>query len=400
MDGRNSVGRRISLLNDDAPHMVPVGKASFSKFSTWSNNFQYPRDPTSNSGRRILAAPEYHRTHSSATSISDPPTPQLVRSDSTDSAVIQRTPSPLTPNLGLERLSIMSGSGGQSHYSSAQPKAAYSELELAVASAPQPYRPLFAQQINTTVAQSSYSRSHPSPPPSASASSQRPTTPQASGSLRSRRAPVKSSKNTYPCPLGHQFNCDRYFTTSGHAARHAKIHSGEKNIICPDCDKRFARKDNMDQHRKTHRRGGASSDTDSVMANDSSTSDTVLETTSCSIAEEKQKADLKADAKLRRARKRSMRSPEPLTLHGLTSSDESLNTMPTAGSESPYSGSRSERKPSFSACTPRQRSSSGSNSLDVLANIATSRLAETRPSLGRSAVYMGREPYDSGTESP
>jgi hypothetical protein len=400
MDGRNSAGRRISLLNHDAPRVAQLRRVNLSKFSAWSNSFQYPGDPTSESGRRILAPPEYHRSHSSATSISDPPTPQLVRSDSTDSAVIQRTPSPLTPNLGLERLSIMSGSGGPPQYSSAQQKAAYPELELAIAAAPQPYMPPFSKQVPATASQnSSYSRRHPSPSPPAS-TPRRPAAPQPSASFRSRRAPVKSGKNTYPCPLGHQFNCDRYFTTSGHAARHAKIHSGEKNIVCPDCDKRFARKDNMDQHRKTHRRGGTSSDVDSARVNESSASDIVLETTSSSIPEEQQKANLKTGAKLRRARKRSMRSTSPLNLHALTSSDESLSTIPTTGSESSYSGSSSERLPSSGTGASRQRSSSERNSLDVLANIATSRLAETRPSLGRSVVYLEHGQHDSGAESP
>lgn len=59
-------------------------------------------------------------------------------------------------------------------------------------------------------------------------------------------------KSSYPCPVGKQYNCAEFFTTSGHAARHAKKHTGKKDAICPECNKAFTRKDNMEQHRRTH----------------------------------------------------------------------------------------------------------------------------------------------------
>ncbi|KAF2460825.1 hypothetical protein BDY21DRAFT_261597, partial [Lineolata rhizophorae] len=57
---------------------------------------------------------------------------------------------------------------------------------------------------------------------------------------------------SYPCPLAKQFGCSDFFTTSGHAARHAKKHTGKKDAFCPECGKAFTRKDNMEQHRRTH----------------------------------------------------------------------------------------------------------------------------------------------------
>ncbi|MCJ1364078.1 hypothetical protein MMC16_003187 [Acarospora aff. strigata] len=72
-----------------------------------------------------------------------------------------------------------------------------------------------------------------------------PLDPQAA----SKAAP---KKNKYPCPHAQRFNCTDTFTTSGHAARHGKKHTGEKNILCPDCNKAFTRKDNMKQHQRTH----------------------------------------------------------------------------------------------------------------------------------------------------
>lgn len=65
-------------------------------------------------------------------------------------------------------------------------------------------------------------------------------------------------KNQYPCPMAKQVGCTDFFTTSGHAARHAKKHTGKKDAFCPECNKAFTRKDNMEQHRRTHQNRGAS----------------------------------------------------------------------------------------------------------------------------------------------
>lgn len=60
-------------------------------------------------------------------------------------------------------------------------------------------------------------------------------------------------KNKYPCPYAASHGCSSTFTTSGHAARHSKKHTGEKSVHCPICNKAFTRKDNMKQHIRTHR---------------------------------------------------------------------------------------------------------------------------------------------------
>ncbi|KAF8488003.1 hypothetical protein JB92DRAFT_2758010 [Gautieria morchelliformis] len=51
-------------------------------------------------------------------------------------------------------------------------------------------------------------------------------------------------KKRHACPT-----CARAFTTSGHLARHIRVHTGERNHKCPfpGCETRCSRQDNLQQ---------------------------------------------------------------------------------------------------------------------------------------------------------
>lgn len=211
-EATNSAGRKISLLND---HESPV--PTLTRLPSFTPSLR-------------------SRTSSYATStssIGSPPTPQLVRSNSSDS--MDMTPSPITPDFSAndhEQFSHPGFFAGQ-HHQSQQPKEmdsnGFQMLPFRQAQ-PQPQSVYYAQQALPQ---------HPgvAPPPVAAAATARPR------------------KNQYPCPLAKQENCNDFFTTSGHAARHSKKHTGRKDAICPECNKAFTRKDNMEQHRRTHKGG-------------------------------------------------------------------------------------------------------------------------------------------------
>lgn len=62
---------------------------------------------------------------------------------------------------------------------------------------------------------------------------------------------LPDDRRKYKCTFP---DCYKSFTTSGHLARHNRIHTGEKNFACllPGCPSRFSRQDNMMQHYRTH----------------------------------------------------------------------------------------------------------------------------------------------------
>ena len=242
MDGRNSSGRRISLLNDSSD----VAAAYHSKV-------QLPP----------LIAHSRASSCASTPSLS-PQTPHLARSGSSESSRGSQTPSPLTPFFGnFDNIAAhLPNSQVPQHYyilhhsygKMDEPDGSmYPPIPDATGGMPSAYPmppqiPQIPQQMPQIPMQPQQQQYRSSTSPSSEPS-------RVSNVSGTSTAKVQPKKNQYPCPMAKQVGCTDFFTTSGHAARHAKKHTGKKDAFCPECNKAFTRKDNMEQHRRTHQNG-------------------------------------------------------------------------------------------------------------------------------------------------
>lgn len=53
----------------------------------------------------------------------------------------------------------------------------------------------------------------------------------------------------FPCTWP---DCEKKFARSDELARHTRTHTGEKRFLCPLCDKRFMRSDHLNKHARRH----------------------------------------------------------------------------------------------------------------------------------------------------
>jgi uncharacterized Zn-finger protein len=83
--------------------------------------------------------------------------------------------------------------------------------------------------------------------------SQSTTHPDLRSSLRLQLNTTKSTRHQYICPYATSHACTTRFTTSSHAARHGRTHTGIRSFQCPACNRMFSRRDNMKSHYRTHR---------------------------------------------------------------------------------------------------------------------------------------------------
>lgn len=233
MDGRNAHGQRVSLLNDESEN---------SEYHTLKQ-LGHPH---------LLYLPSLslrsNMPTSTSTPVISPSTPDLIRSQSTDSAPGQ-SPSPMTPNFHtFPFLSDSRRTGSPFSVSSTSSVHRYKEAYLTYPSL----------SSNQSPQQSVTSGVVPLPVESSVSNLSSLPLPDEQQQSQSLQKPLTGKKNSYPCPLAKQLGCTDLFTTSGHAARHAKKHTGKKDALCPECNKAFTRKDNMEQHRRTHRTGRSS----------------------------------------------------------------------------------------------------------------------------------------------
>ncbi|KAL4868360.1 hypothetical protein BDV12DRAFT_104266 [Aspergillus spectabilis] len=202
----------VSILNNDDNPAFAVRSAHGIATHYPTSSPQYPLEPPP---ARSTSDYHYGRTYS------DSPSPRVMRQPFDPVTEAARPTSPGSSDCSYD-YAASSGAGSYHHHLSQQDAYGYQ---------PRTEKRLSGNSVTE--------------PPS-------PQTSIASTSKESV-APKPARKNKYPCPFAASHACTATFTTSGHAARHGKKHTGEKSVHCPICNKAFTRKDNMKQHIRTHR---------------------------------------------------------------------------------------------------------------------------------------------------
>ncbi|KAF4621949.1 hypothetical protein G7Y89_g14396 [Cudoniella acicularis] len=215
---RDSSGKQVSLLNDEQPSQSRNQSIP---------SFYPPRN-----------APEMSKSlssHSSPRGAASPPTPALMRADSFDSQNTSDALSPVTPHalfdLGRQPSSMSPTSfKDQNPFEYREKMQSYDEYSNPQYSmAP---RPSFGGNRASSFSQ-----------------------PQVYDEESYHNNAVSDrGQKRYSCRYKEALNCEKTFTTSGHASRHSKIHTAEKAVPCTFkfCQKKFTRNDNMKQHLETH----------------------------------------------------------------------------------------------------------------------------------------------------
>ncbi|KAL8936231.1 MAG: hypothetical protein Q9216_005046 [Gyalolechia sp. 2 TL-2023] len=167
----------------------------------------------------------------------------------------QSAPSQYLPSVDMTNGHMRNGLGAlnQQALHNLQPPLTYPEPEpsMAALTSAADLQPTQYLQ-STSIAPSQPQQQEQEKPTSQSAGTQTSSAPSPTSST----SPLPPKKK-FPCPHASRFSCADTFTTSGHASRHGKKHTGEKSVICPTCKKAFTRKDNMKQHERTHKNAGA-----------------------------------------------------------------------------------------------------------------------------------------------
>lgn len=234
----------------------------------------------------------YAKQTSACSPSSEPSTPPLLRHDSSSStsSAMDNSPSPITPEYPY----LDAQSNVITPYDAIIHQATNGYLP-----SPTTITPLMEagmmlvnpMQDPTMHFQSKHNGAFqpmPSPAPTSNASTHPPTSaPDVQQSQQQSQQQPPQKKNKYPCPYANSHGCLATFTTSGHAARHGKKHTGEKGVHCPTCGKAFTRKDNMKQHERTHKNPASATN-----SSDESRKTTKAAVTKAAVAERNHKRNI------------------------------------------------------------------------------------------------------------
>ncbi|KAF9905774.1 transcriptional repressor [Linnemannia zychae] len=234
----NATGTKVSILNDSSAELGPSSARSSVPQSPHLSNS--PRDTFLNNEEQHSYAANAHDQYSQHQQ--KPSRRQRPQDASYETARSSSLTNASTPIYSAEELAASKSSLGSSSSKTLTPGSQRSrslsggsKMSPVISSSAGPATPTYPFFTR------SYSEDGSSDDPSSCRRMSDPASDTVSGVV----------KRKYSCTFP---GCNKCFTTSGHLARHNRIHTGERNFSClmPDCPSKFSRQDNMMQHYRTH----------------------------------------------------------------------------------------------------------------------------------------------------
>ncbi|KAH7046920.1 hypothetical protein BKA57DRAFT_536682 [Linnemannia elongata] len=243
----NATGTKVSILNDSSAELGPsLGRSSIPQSPLLSNS---PRDtsfPLNNDDEHSYSASAHdHYLHQNHNQQQKPPRRQRPQGAPYETARSCSLTNASTPIYSAEELAASQSSLASSS-SDSKTLTPGSQRSRSLSGSSKQSPTISSSERPATPTYPFFTRSH-----SEDGTSEDPSSGRRMSDPASDTGLAGVVKRKYSCT--HP-GCHKCFTTSGHLARHNRIHTGERNFSCllEGCPSKFSRQDNMMQHYRTH----------------------------------------------------------------------------------------------------------------------------------------------------